>query len=176
MKYVFIFFALPLFCFSQEWKSFTVDSLGFTVETPYPLVNKNNEAMTDIGLQRIISYGILAPEKHHNYLYQILVIPYPENTFHSDSIALQKEVLQGFIDASHVENAAEKIYQTSFIHNGEDFEQWVIHIGEDYSIKSRAIIKSDRLYMIQVMTEFEHSVNTDIDKFLNSFVFLYKAG
>jgi hypothetical protein len=131
-----------------------------------------NSAMTDFGNLQVVSFGIQAPKRDENFLYQIIVIPYPENTFPIDSAELKSIVVQEFIDASHLNDNSEKIYQTEIQQSGMNFEQWVIHFGKEYAIKSRATLKDDRLYVVQVMTEFDNSVNTDIDKFLDSFQFL----
>lgn len=173
MQKILFFILLPILAFSQpSWEDFQVDSLNFTVKTPFPLDHKVNEAMTDFGLQKIISFGVRAPETHDNYLYQIMVIPYPDSTFHQDSTAFKNMVIQEFVNASHDNEIAEKIYQTSTSKRGQSFEQWVIHHGKEFSIKSRATINDNSLYVIQVITPFDKSVNTKIDKFLNSFTFL----
>lgn len=172
MKYMFLFLCLPFLALSQNWQEFQSDSMNFKVHSPYPLVHKSNQAMTDFGTLTVESFGIQAPKRDKNYLYQIIIVPYPKGTLPTDSLDLQKDVIQGFIDASHVEDPADKIYQTSITNNGQSYEQWVIHHAEEYSIKSKATIRDDKLYVIQVMTLFANSVNTDIDKFLDSFRFL----
>ncbi len=172
MKYVLLFIFLPFLSFSQNWDLFQVDSLGFSVKSPYKLVKKTNTAMTDFGNIDVISYGIQAPETDQNFLYQIMIVPYPENTFHPDSTELKQVVVQEFINASYFHEDATMIYQTTTKQSGQDFEQWVIHHKSEYSIKSKATLKDNKLYVIQVITPYAKSVNTDIDKFLDSFQFL----
>lgn len=173
MQKILLFLLIPFLSFAQqEWKEFHDDSLRFSVKSPFAFDKKVNTAMTDFGLQEVISYGIKAPEGHSNYLYQIMIIPYPDSVFHEGNSEFQNTVVQEFINASHDFENVEKIYQTSTKVNGDTFQQWVIHHGEEFSIKSRATIKNDALYVVQVITEFDQSVNTNINKFLNSFNFL----
>ena len=164
---------MPFVSFSQQpWEVLQDDSLGFSIKAPFEFDKKVNEAMTEFGLQEIISYGIKAPDNHSNYLYQIMVIPYPDSTFHPDSTAFKNLVIQEFIDASHDTETAEKIYQTNTLIDGQEYEQWVIHHGNEYSIKSRATIKNNALFVIQVITDYDKSVNVFIDKYLDSFKFI----
>ena len=173
MLKIILFILIPFISFcQQDWKVFQDDSLNFSVNAPFVFDKKVNTAMTDFGLQEIISYGIKAPKGHSNYVYQIMVIPYPDSTFHQDSSEFKSLVLQEFIAASHDVENVEKIYQTTTNVNGDEYQQWVIHHGDQFSIKSRATIKNDALYVIQVITEFDQSVNTKINKFLDSFKFL----
>ena len=137
---------------------------------PELLIKKKKEAMTDVGNLNVVSFGLTPKSENPNRIYQLIIIDYPEGTFHPDSIDLKEETIDQFIFQSAQEEHSELIYEEEIFTNGMQMRQWRIHNNEELSIKSRLAITGDRVYILQVMSDITKSLNEDIDKFLDSFV------
>ena len=153
---------------AQDWVQMFHDSLRFSVISPEALIEKENEAMTEVGNMTVNSFGLL-PEEGDNLIYQIIVLNYPYGSLPQDSVELRTVMLNELVQQSAAANEAEVIYQQEIQNFGLTGLQWRVHSGEDISIKSRAYIFDNRIYIAQVMSKRKKSLNSDVDKFLNGF-------
>ncbi len=152
----------------QEWIKMYHDSLQFSIKSPEALIEKENEAMTEVGNLTINSFGLL-PKEGHNLLYQVMVMNYPYGALPLDSVELRTVMLYELVEQSASANEAEVVYKQEVEYFGLQGMQWRVHSGADISIKSRAFIYNDRIYIVQVMSKRTQSLNKDIDRFLDSF-------
>ena len=163
-----LYLAISHFTYAQEWISMKHDTLHFTVQSPQQLIPKTNTAMTEVGNLIVNSFGLI-PEKGNNLLFQVIVLNYPEGSFPQDSLDLRTVMLTELIQQSASANEAEVIYQQEIQSSGLIGVQWRVHSGTEISIKSRAFVYDDKIYIAQVMSKMSGSLNLDVDKFLNGF-------
>ena len=164
-----IYFASFTSVSGQEWIEFRNDSIGFKIDSPMPLAFNKTSAMTDMGNLNVNAFGYVPTDSKENLVYQVIIIEYPEDSFPEDSLTFKADILKSLVNQSTEEPGSELVYKEETYSYGEDIIQWRIHSNNKISIKSRAFIKGDRVIIIQVMTKIDKSLNTDIDKFMDSF-------
>lgn len=171
-----LFFTLALLLFSsqliaQEWEHVKYDTIGFSISSPDLLVQNEQEAITELGKMKVISFG-LSPKNDDNLLYQLIVISYPEGSIDEDSLDFKNALLLDLVDQSVSESNGELIYTEEIELQSRMGVQWRVHSESNLSIKSKALIDDNRVFIIQVMTRKEKSLNENINRFIDSFRFL----
>ncbi len=161
----------PFVSYSQNWRVNTFDSLQFVVSSPEPLIKKTKESLTEVGKQVVHSFG-LKPKNKENLIYQVIVLQYPVGSFPKDSIDLKNSVLSSLIEDTVIDENSDLIYSESTGQQGIKGMQWRIHNRNQIVIRSKAFVFKDRVYIVQVMSEMQKSLNKDVDKFMDSFQFM----
>jgi hypothetical protein len=164
-----LFLSMSLYLQGQEWIVLKNDSLHFSIESPGYLVAKENVAMTEVGNLKIKSFGLL-PKQGDNLLYQLIIMNYPAGTLSQDSVELHQVMLNELVVQSASANEAIVIYKEEVFLSSLVGIQWRVHSGQEIVIKSRAFIYDDKIYIVQVMSKTEKSLNSFVNQFLDSFL------
>jgi len=157
----------------DEWIKFDTDlGQSFTVDAPGELFLKTKEISTALGVLESYTYAYQEEEKDvPNYLYVINIIDYPEETFPDDSLVL----IADFLDQSLLsinDGVGGTLVYDSPINDKKNGVGRIFRIkyNEDYAIlKGKLFLKGDKFISLQVFTTKEKSLNSEMDKFLNSF-------
>jgi len=153
---------------AQSWQSYKYsEPIGFRVLSPEKLAKQQKKIDTSMGQLESVTYHVEGIEDDPNYLYLINLIAYPESTFPVDSIDLQKEFLEGSL-LSIAENVGGEILYHHFNTQNEVLYRIKYNEGEAV-LKGRILLHDDVFISIQVFTDKEHSLNTEMDDFLEGF-------
>lgn len=161
-------FTLPL----AKWKEFSSFEGKFKVMTPTgAMTEKVSKMKTEMGELDYHQFIYKPEEKDaENVFYLVNYCEYPKGTFPSDSTDLINEFLNTTIDASAASVKGKISYQSDINQSLFKGKVWRVQYNEDkVQVKNKCFIARDRFYLLQVMTLKQHSLNTSIDKFLDSF-------
>ena len=175
----FLPFMVLLMSFSYtNWEVFKSFKGKFKILTPGVMVEKVNTIETEIGDLNYITFLHQSKEKDSdNLVYMVSYCDYPENSIHSDSTELVQEFFQTTI-ATAVESVKGELRYSSEIEMGDyPGMLWRVDYNEGRAlIKTKSFLVGRRYYSVQAITLKEKSLNTTIDKFLDSFGLLKEFG
>ncbi len=173
MKNLFSISILAIALFQiPNWEWYTSEKGLFRVLTPGEIIEKVEISDTPIGE---LSYHIFVHQPENdldsdNFLYMISYCDYPEGTVHSDSTDLLNEFFDATVETS-VSSVRGELFYASDIKIGDyPGKIWRVNYGNNKAaIKTKAYVVGNRYYAIQTVTFREKSLNSSIDKFLDSF-------
>ncbi len=154
----------------QNWQKFTPSGQTFEIMSPGEMKNGEKNILTDIGSLQPVTWLHQGADGDPNYLYLVSYIDYPDGTFHEDSIEMIKELMDVSIDTQVKTLSGELVYQSDVpfgMYPGVVFR--ASYNKNSAVVKGRIILIRNRLYILQVYTLSEKSLNPEMDKFLNSF-------
>lgn len=155
------------------WREFKSLEGKFRVLTPTgEMSEKVTKMKTALGELDYHQY-IYKPEDKNteNVFYLISYCDYPKGTFPSDSTELIQDFLQTTVESSAESVKGNVPYQSDIQQSGHKGKVWRVQYNNDnVHVKNKCFIAADRFYLLQVMTLKQHSLNTSIDKFLDSFL------
>ncbi len=170
MKY----FIVLLYCglLQMPWINFEPPEMGVRVYVPERMEAKVVELQTDLGTVELHNYSYQQKEDPGN-IFMLNLNVYEDATFHQDSSILQREFLvstlnelvdniNGIVDYSEhyeIQDSPALKYRISYNQNGT-------------IAKGKMVLKKDVLYLVQVFTSSEKSLNDDMELYLNSFKIL----
>lgn len=167
-----LFTLLSTFGYGQnEWKTFSPTDQPFEILVPGEMKSGEKKLLTDIGEVHPISWIYEGKNgKDPNYLYLVSYVDYPDGTFHPDSIDLVKELFKISMETHIKDLGGELVYESESPYN--NFQGCIYRASYNKNklvVKSRMILIKDRFYAIQVYTTSEKSLNSDMNRFLESF-------
>jgi hypothetical protein len=172
-KILFVAIGLTLLSFTiATWTEYKNLEGRFRVLIPTDQMTENlKKVKTDVGELTFHQY-IYKPEdkKDDNVFYLVNYCDYPKGSFPKDSV----EMVQAFLNET-VESSAKTVYgKVAYVndielqtHKGKIWR--VQYNNNNAQIKNKCFLVGDRFYLLQVMTLKEKSLNTSVDKFLESF-------
>ncbi len=156
---------------NTDWHTHTSFEGRFSVLVPGDMVRHLKTVETEMGA---IDYHSLlyqcTDRDADNVVYMVSFCDYPEDSIHSDSLALLKD----FFDAT-IESAVESVqgslrYSSDIQLKDYPGRIWRIDYNQGQAIiKTKAYLAGRRFYSVQAITVKEKSLNTAADKFLDSF-------
>lgn len=154
-----------------DWQPYTSVDGRFTVLSPGEFEHKETSIETEIGEITYHSYVYQSPDPGaDNLVYMISYCDYPENSIHSDSLAVLDDFFQETLDAATLSIDGELIYSAATTLQDYPGRIWRIHYNKGTaSIKSKAFLVKNRFYNVQAITLSDKKLNTLADKFLDSF-------
>lgn len=161
--------------FPCQTGDFLIDeSAKFKIRAPGVFLEKYESIDTDIGNMDILTY-YHQPENENaaNYLYLINYIEYPEGSIHHDSLTVVEELFKKSKEEFVISISGKSIYESN-IDSGE-YPTYLFRseYNEGFNIvKSKMIVFEHRFYFLQVYTTKPHSLNKEMDHFLESFTIL----
>jgi hypothetical protein len=161
--------SIPLFS-QQIWQKFIPPGQSFEVLSPGEMKNGEKSILTDIGSLQPVTWLHEGKAGDPNYLYLISYIDYAEGTFHQDSTDMIKALLDVSIETQVKTLSGDLVYQSEApfgLHPGVVFR--ASYNNNKAVVKGKMILIRDRLYVLQVYTLSEKSLNPDMDIFLDSF-------
>ncbi len=142
----------------------------FSVRQPGLYEEKYANMETEIGDMEVFTYYCEPPIEDPNYLYLINYIQYPKETLHHDSTEMVADLFTQSLEESRAGMDAKLLYQVQ----QSDYE-YPTHLSRmefdqgQNVVKSKMIVAENRFYFIQVFTTKQHSLNEEMDEYLNSF-------
>ena len=158
----------------MSWQPFESSAGKFRVLVPGDMQHKEQIMETAVGDLLYTTYLHQPVDKDpDNLYYAISFVDYPEHSIHSDSTDFIDDFFHYTIDTS-VKSVTGELRYVDHIQL-DDFPGWLWRV--DYrkgeaTIKTRAFLVGRRFYQVQVVMNRDKSLNTEQDKFFDSFVFL----
>lgn len=171
MKYLIFTF---LFLFSQpNWFKYKSETPDFSIQFPKEPVEKEKYIKTDIGETFIRTVFLQSSvDSTDNYLYLVNYYEFDQNIFEGDSAINKVEYLDLAL-AGIAENLdAEILYS-----NTEHFRNcptviYRLNMNQNENVmKGKLVLSEKYFYSLQIFTQKQFSLNKNIDKFINSFVY-----
>lgn len=157
--------------FLQTGDFFVDETAKFKVRAPGVFLEKFQSISTDIGDMDVLTYYHQPDiEEAPNYLYLINYIEYPKGSMHHDSTEVVSELFSKSVEEFNVSVSANSIYESQL--TGESYPTYIFRsqYNEGFNIvKSKMLVFEHRFYFLQVFTTKPHSLNKEIDDFLDSF-------
>jgi hypothetical protein len=170
-------FLWPMFLLAfstSDWQTFVDVNAGFSVETPGPLKQKELVKVTKIGeLTAHTLWLFNETAESDNYLYYLTWIDYPAGTIHSDSTAFLPEFWEATVDEARASMDADLVYSSNAPMGEFPGVTWRFAFNKNKATtQTRAFLVKNRLYTMQAICKSEFAMNTNSDRFFNSFRFL----
>lgn len=164
-----LWFSIPLFS-QKNWQKFSPPGQTFEVLSPGEMKNGEKNILTDIGSIQPVTWLHQGTAGDPNYLYLVSYIDYAEDTFHKDSTEMITELMDVSIETQVKTLSGDLVYKSDApfgIYPGVIFR--ASYNKNSAVVKGRIILIRNRLYILQVYTLSEKSLNPEMDKFLDSF-------
>lgn len=162
---------LVLTPFLTDWEEFRSENGRFRVIAPQKMEHKVDSSNTAVG---DLIYHTYYTQGAMNQIYMITYCDYPEGSIHADST----DLVEDFFDVT-IASAAESVKgEILYIHKEKLQKEYVGKRWRiDYMdgaaiIRTRAFVIGNRYYSIQVVSSRANSVNSDTQRFMNSFQIL----
>lgn len=160
--------------FSQTGDFLVDEQARFKVRAPGVFLEKYQNIPTDIGDMDVLTYYYQPDsEDAPNYLYLINYIEYPGESMHHDSTQVVSELFIKSVEEFNLSISAKSLYETQL--TDEEYPTYIFRsqYNEGFNIvKSKMMVFEHRFYFLQVFTTKPHSLNKQIDSFLDSFTIL----
>lgn len=155
----------------QEWEVYKNSEYKFSVAVPGKFLINQRDVLTDAGEIKVTSHAFKTNDGASNLLYQVLHYPIQSMPEGADSEDYYQEVFASIVEGA-VENAqAELFYENYELTLVDPFVIWKMKTKNDIFIKSKAVLHNQRVYILQVMTRKNKSLNDDITTFIESLRF-----
>ena len=156
-----------------NWFKYKSETPSFSILFPSDPKEKEKYIKTDIGETFIRTVFLKSSvDSTDNYLYLVNYFEYDQNIFQGDSAISKVE----YLDLSLL-GIAENMNGEILYSNPEDFRNcqsiiYRLNMDENKTVMKGKIVISDKyFYSIQVFTQKQYSLNRNIDKFIDSFVY-----
>lgn len=167
-----LLFLLATCVFAQNaWQEHTDLDGRFKVFLPGNFTQKTDTIKTEIG-QLVYHTSFLQSEsaEAENLFYMVSYCDYPSNVVFADSTGLTEEFFQATIEAAVESVDGTLAYSSDIKLDTHPGKQWRIdYLDGKAIIKNRAYLVRNRFYSIQTIAWKEKSLNTDGNRFLDSF-------
>ncbi len=156
--------------FSQN-EFYLNEEAGFRIQKPGHFEEKYQQIETDIGIMEVSTfYHQPAEDTSKNFLYLINYIKYPEGSLHHDSLLIVEDLFEKSFEEFNYSVNGKLIYQTPFLDESPPNSIFRVEYDEGFNVvKAKMLVHENKFYFIQVFTTKPHSLNKDIDTFLDSF-------
>jgi hypothetical protein len=154
----------------QDWHIYEANDIDFSVLLPEKPNVKVKELNTEIGKVITNNYSVSLDKKSNNFLYTINTVQFPKATFSKDSTSYNDEVMQSHLQELSTTLKCKLVYQNPVTISDEN--GYIFRLTDDRSgqvVKGCITLYNDKIYTITVFTLLDRSLNSDIDRFLNSF-------
>lgn len=158
-----------------KWSEFSSYDGRFRLKTPGEMKEVVDSIETAIGLLAYHTFFHESAEvpSTENLVYMVSYCDYPAQSMHSDSLELLDEFFEATIDAAVNSVRGELRYSDAISLKDYPGRIWRIDYLEGGAvIKTKAFFVGRRYYAIQTITTRSKSLNTDTDKFFDSFALL----
>lgn len=164
------FITFLLLLFTQDPSSYVAEDNSYRIWQPGPFEEISEEIETDVGILDVFTL-VSNPEdieEEKNFLYLLNYTEYPQDLEIQDSLGLQLQMVENTIADILSSYDGNLIYQSKLEKlNGHLFR---MSYGEGgYIAKGKVFFLDNRVYMIQVHCTKDKSLNTRMDRFLDSF-------
>jgi len=162
------------FLFGLQWEELQSYDGRFQVSTPGVLTEKVDTLTTAIGtVEHHTFYWQAEDEEADNLFYSVIYYDLPQDGINSDSTELVKEFFAGTTEAAAKAVRGNLVYQSYEELIGFPGYFWRIDYLDDKAvIKSKAWLVDNRYYELKAISWKENTVNSDADKFFDSFKLL----
>jgi len=157
----------------KDWQVFQSSEGNFTVLVPGDMIHKEQLMETAVGNLVFTTYLYQPDTKDpDNFYYAVSFVDYPEHSVHSDSTDFLDSFFHYTIDTSVKSVTGELRYVDHIKLNDYPGRLWRVDYKKGTAtIKTRAYMVGNRFYQIQVVMNRDKSLNTEQDKFFDSFDF-----
>jgi hypothetical protein len=89
---------------------------------------------------------------------------------HHDSLAIVEDLFAKSFEEFNISVSGKVIYQTPFLDDSPPNSIFRVEYDNGFNVvKAKMLVHENKFYFLQVFTTKPHSLNKDIDKFLDSF-------
>lgn len=168
--YLFFFVAINATSAQQEWHTFKPNGERFEISVPGEMKNGEKKLLTDVGEVHPVTWLYEGKADDKNNLYMISYVDYPDSTFHLDSIALISDFLKVSMETHLADLGGNLAYNSDAPYGLFPGIIYRASYNENkYVVKCRMLLIGNRFYALQVYTKSEKSLNSDMNRFLESF-------
>ena len=169
---IIIQFCLISICIGQEWKEFRSNYGDFSVMTPGPMSLKTFKTETELGEIEVLNFSYVDEEGiSDNHLYMLTTYLLPEGTIESGGNEITDSLFQANIDRSIYDLSGKLLYAHDEMEQGRRTMTWKV-IYDRGVAKFKCFYMDDRYFLLQVYSEKDNSINTSINRYLQSFRYL----
>ena len=154
--------------FLADWEEFRSETGRFRVVAPQKMQHKIDSTNTAVG---DLIYHTYYTQGRMNQIYMITYCDYPEGSIHADSTDLVEDFFDVTIASAAESVAGEILYiQKEKLQKVYRGKRWRIDYMDGAAIiRTRAFLIGNRYYSVQVVSSRENSVNSETQRFMNSF-------
>ncbi|MGH2667497.1 hypothetical protein [Flavobacterium sp.] len=173
--YSLLLLLLAGFNINSNWYSFESKSFGFKIEFPQKPTLSSDNAQTELGVLKIktIVYDAEASKSQDdNLTYLVNYIEYPASKVNSNNKQQLQSIYENTIKTT-VQNTSGKLIKTqvAFI-NGYEGRNIIVDMQDKVQLNMRVVLVNNKMYLMQVFTKSNKSLNESLKRFMKSFVLL----
>ena len=164
-------FLLILFLiFNQSsWTVFKSEYPAFSISFPTKIYHKEKIISTEIGeVQLNTVYSISSVDSTDNELYLLNYYKIDDRMFLGDSAVTKEEFITSTIDEISKEIGGKVLYANNSIKDNIATSTYRLE-GENQSMKGKMVLTKNYFFSLQVFTQKQYSLNSNMDNFLSSF-------
>jgi hypothetical protein len=155
---------------SKQWIKFKPIENDFEVELPDIPETRDKDLHTDLGVLKTISYNVKKDKKSNNFLYSLNLVIYPDDTFHEDSLEYNNLVMQNTIEEMSRLLKCPIVYMAQTqVNQKHAFTYRLMDEKSGQVVKGIVVRNFDVIYSLGVFTLKDRSLNSEIDRFIDSF-------
>lgn len=152
----------------QEWKVYESLEGQFSILTPGLMEKKRATISTGIAPFDVHTFFYNTKDTSGNFLYLLNYYDFPEDMMHKDSTDLAMEFLLNTMDQSVSDVEGDLQYSNPVFLGSHQGLMWRSRSKKGV-VKCKAFIINNRFYMLQVFSIPDKALNSDVDRFLESF-------
>lgn len=154
----------------QDWKEYRSTAANFSVMVPGPMLLKEYKVDTGIGETEVWTYFYNAAEEDapENYLYMVTTYSFPYLMQDSTDGEILDSIFTDNVNRSIKDLYAELLYAEDVTEFGVPAKLWKLSYDKGIA-KFKCFVLDDRFYLLQVYTTKENSLNTAVNRFMQSF-------
>lgn len=169
----YLIFSLLILISQPNWFKYKSESPEFSVLFPSEPVKKEKYIKTDIGQTFIRTLYLQSDvDSTDNYLYLVNYYEFDNSIFEGDSAISKETYLKLSLDEISENLSGEILYS-----NTDHFRKCpsvIYRVNMDdngTAMKGKLVLTQKYFYSLQVFTQKQYSLNKNIDKFIDSFVY-----
>ena len=155
--------------FGQDWKEYRSNYAEFSVMVPAPMEMKEQMVETDLGKIEVLNFHCKVEEENpENHLYMLTTYVFPDSTIQwSDSITMDS-LYNADIERSLLDLGGTLLYDENVRESGHAAKLWKVDYDNGIA-KFKSFYIEDRYYLLQVYSTKEKSLNTSVNRYMQSF-------
>jgi len=163
--------------YQTAWVTYTSNNPGFSIQFPGKIEEKFKIIKTDIGQIEINTlYHVSTIDSTGNTLYLLNYYKLDTAIFYGDSAVTKREYIENTIENIAAGLKGKVLYSNiEKDKNGIHAIYRIEYDNEKKSMKGKIVLAGNYLFSLQVFTDRQHSLNRNIEKFLNSFYLINTA-
>ena len=171
---ILIQFFLITISFGQDWKEYRSNYAEFSVMVPGPMEMKEQMVETELGKIEVLNFHCKMEEENpENHLYMMTTYLFPDSSIQLTDAQTLDSLFNADIQRSLFDLGGTLLYDESVRESGHPAKLWKVDYDRGVA-KFKCFFINDRYYLLQVYSTKEKSLNTSINRYMQSFRSLRK--